>query len=53
MVVGAPYTDNINGPNEGAVYSFTLQGETSRDDKKFLQIMGHHMNALGVALLLA
>ena len=34
VVIGAPYTDNVNGPNEGAVYAFTLLGETWTDDKK-------------------
>ena len=28
MVVGAPYKHNGTGPNEGAVYAFTPQGET-------------------------
>ena len=34
VVIGAPYKDNGNGPKEGAVYTFTLVGETWTDDKK-------------------
>ena len=34
MVIGAPYKDNGNGPNEGVVYAFTLMGETWIYDKK-------------------
>ena len=32
-VVGAPRRDNDNGPYSGAVYTFTLQGETWMEDK--------------------
>ena len=34
-VAGAPCTDNGNGPYSGAVYTFTLQGETWTEDKIF------------------
>ena len=33
VVIRAPYRDNGNGPNEGAVYVFTLMEETWTDDK--------------------
>ena len=35
MIVGAPWKDNGNGPNEGVVYVFTLQGETWKKNSKF------------------
>ena len=38
MIVRAPYKDNGNGPYIGAVYIFTLQGETWTYDKKLTGI---------------
>ena len=53
MVIGAPYKDNVHGPNERAVYTFTMQGKTLTEDKILTASDGESSNYLGGAFLLA
>ena len=53
VVIGAPYKDNGNVPNEGAVYAFMLMGETCTDDKKLTASDGASSDNFGSSVVIS
>ena len=53
MAIGAPYKDNGNGPNEGAVYVFTLMGETWTYDKRLTTSDGASGDKFGISVAIS
>ena len=53
MVIGAPGKDNGNGPNEGAVYTFMLQGDTWMEHAKVFASDGAYHDYFGYSVAIS